>query len=251
MKPKKVAPYATEAELCAAFIREVERDGNWIIYPESAGFDILLSRKSDGCQIGVEAKLKFNLHVMAQALEQYTYVDEVGPDYRAILVPDDNGIGIVAAYVGLSVIRLSATYRVDGRPTILPSLPRPGSYGDHGWHGWCPMRRHKLPEYIPDVACGVPSPLRLTDWKIGAIKIAIILETRPITRADFKALSIDHRRWTAKETQWLMPTPHGWVWGARRLNLEKEHPVNYAQIKADAPKWMPKGVAPLLDLAVA
>lgn len=249
MKPKKVAPYASEAELCAAFIAAVDKKA-WTVYAETEGWDMLLVRNSDGCQIGIEAKLKFNLHVMSQAMEEYSNPSIIGPDYRAILVPDDrHGIGVVAAYIGVSVIRLSAAF--GDRIKIFPDLPRPGNYGDWGWYGWCPGKRHPLPEYVPDVAAGVPSPLQLTSWKIGAIKIAIILETRPITREDFRGLGIDHRRWTAKGTGWLEPTPHGWVWGERRFNLEKEHPVNYAQIKADAPKWMPKGVAPLLDLAVA
>lgn len=69
--------YSTEAELCTAFIDWVKAENGkargrdtapvWTPYAETAGWDILLAA-DDGTQIGIEAKLKFNLKVLAQCL---------------------------------------------------------------------------------------------------------------------------------------------------------------------------------------
>jgi hypothetical protein len=49
-----------------------------------------------------------------------------------------------------------------------------------------------LPSYAPDVIAGAFAPVRLTPWKIKALKIAAPIELR--TRADFKHLGLDPRR---------------------------------------------------------
>ena len=58
---KREKPYPTEVALCSAFIAAVPRE--WTAYAETAGWDILLVRKADGFQIGVEAKLKIGVEV--------------------------------------------------------------------------------------------------------------------------------------------------------------------------------------------
>ena len=45
--------FETEAELCAAFIEDMKTQRGWIVYPETAGFDILLVREDTGHQLGV------------------------------------------------------------------------------------------------------------------------------------------------------------------------------------------------------
>ena len=83
---KRAVTYKTEADLCADFIAAVRHDGKWECYPETAGWDILCVRASDGAQVGVEAKLRFNARVLNQALEEYGWApDRSGPDYRAVL----------------------------------------------------------------------------------------------------------------------------------------------------------------------
>jgi hypothetical protein len=79
--------YATEAELCAALIKH--NSEKWTAYPETSGFDILMVRKADGFQIGVEAKLSLNAKVILQAIEPpgHWWANESGPDCRAVLVP--------------------------------------------------------------------------------------------------------------------------------------------------------------------
>ena len=74
------------------------------------------------------------------------------------------------------------------------------------WHDWCPNQRCKIPDYVPDVAAGRSAPLQLTEWKVRAIKLAIILEERPVTRADFKALKLHPQRWLDPSAKWLVST---------------------------------------------
>ena len=239
----RAAPrYATEAELCADFIAEVRRTRKWECYPETEGWDILLVRLVDGFQIGVSAKLRLNAKVVAQALEQYVWnVSAPGPDCRAVLVSEGAGeLGLLCAYIGIVVITLQSPPEKGYYARITPSLPdesrdtRPGR-----WPEWAPAKRHPLPAYVPDCAAGASAPVQLTAWKIAAIKIAVLLETRPVTRADFKHLGLDHRRWLPQECGWLRLTPDGYVAGAAIPDFRDQHPVNYEQIKADLAKWVP------------
>jgi len=241
-------PKITEADLCAAFIAAVAKDGKWTAYPETAGFDILLVRNDDGAQMGVEAKLKLNAKVISQALPDYLCYryGMDGPDYRAVLVPRDTNADLAPLCRALGIGVIGARVQADppnvhSRP-FWPPLPerRSDSYSDQDWHEWGPVTRCKLPEYISDAGAGNPSPLMLTDWKIRAIKLAIILEERPVTRADFKALGLNPQRWLDPWTKWLIRAADGgYIPGPGMPKLEREHPTNYAQIKADKAKWMP------------
>lgn len=234
-------PFSTEVELCSRFISGLEK--GWTSYAETAGWDILLVRDEDGFQIGIEAKLKLNLHVINQALEDSIHwVSHAGPDCRAVLVPEtEYGFDKIAAYIGLTIIRVRPPYpRGVSGPVFTPYLPalkQDWLQGD--WHEWCPTKRHTLPEYVPDVAAGASAPTQLTPWKIAAIKIAVTLEQRGyVTRDDFKAHKIDHRRWL-KPNSWLVVENGRYVSG-RMPDFKSQHPTVYDQIAADAAKWMPK-----------
>lgn len=238
----KKPPFASEAEMCGVFIAAL--DPTWTAYAETAGWDILLVRASDGFQIGVQAKLRLNAAVITQALEDY--YDRAGPDCRAVLVPESEGkFHRIAAYIGLTVITVRKPL---GQPShwanrlFSPALPDgTKQWGHDDWYELAPLKRHQLPEYVPDVAAGSSAPLQLTAWKISAIKIAIIIETRGyVTRADFKAIGIDHRRWLPQEQAWLATGEQGFTAGKRMPNFRQQHPIVYEQIAADADKWMPK-----------
>lgn len=238
--------YDREVDLCTDFIAAVQDmrgDPTWDIYPETRGFDILLSRKADGLQIGIEAKLRLNVEVVCQALPHRGYWNTTGPDHRAVLVPSyacQNGIAKICDALGITAIRYTKDqerYRNAFQP-YLPAIS--GDFSESPeWHHWMPTERLKLPDYVPDVVAGSSAPVQLTDWKIKAIKIAIILERRPVTRADFKAIEIDPSRWLDPHHGWLMRTESGYVAGDRMPDFKGQHPVNYEQIKADAAKWMP------------
>lgn len=242
-------PFATEADLCAEFLSVLPSD--WTAYPETAGWDILLARKSDGFQVGIEAKLKLNVLVVSQALEEWGgwSAARPGPDCRAVLVPrGERGFERIAGYIGFTIIWVTpaSESRLTFRPSASfhPSLPGRGS--DQHWHEWMPAERHRLPDYVPDVVAGVPSPVQLTAWKVKAIKLMIIAETRGfITRQDFKHLGLDHRPFVSAEG-WLRPTGEKGRYAVHHpapAKLKEQHPTVYSEIRADADKWMPKVIA--------
>lgn len=238
---KREKPFATEADLCRRFLDGVAKKPGWTPYAETQGWDILLVRDEDGFQIGIEAKLKLNLHVINQALESGEYsVMSPGPDCRAVLVPHtEGGFEKIAAVIGITVIRVRPEPGYSSLNSVFtPYLPKIKEAGwRNEWHEWCPATRHTLPAYVPDVTAGSPAPLQLTDWKIGAIKIAITLEQRGyVTRADFKHHGIDHRRWLSP-TGWLRVEDGRYVAGGMP-NFKAQHPRVWEQIAADSAKWM-------------
>lgn len=246
---KKQPHFATEVALCERFLAAVKKGGGWTPYAETAGWDILLVRDADGVQIGIQAKLRCNIEVINQSLEEYGAwaADRNGPDYRAILVPDSEARGLdrVADYIGLTIIRVTppaerGIIRADFRPYLPKEGGHQSAFGDD-WHEWCPTRRHKLPEYVPDVAAGSAAPMQLTRWKISAIKIAILLERRGhVTRADFKHIGIDHRRWLTGGMAWLRVSNGVYVRDRLMPNFKAIHPRNYDEIASDFDAWAPK-----------
>lgn len=253
----------TEAALVADFTAWATEKG-WTAYAETADWDVLLVRDADGFQIGVEAKLSLNATVLCQILSREpAYARGIGPDCVAALAPrkkTTNGMGTLARRLGIVVIegfqrqvmrRVDGVYGYHPATTFTPDLPDlkdpwSGELESRGWPERCPDERHPLPEYVPDVTGGHASPVALTEWKIKAIKIAIIIETRGwVTRADFKVLRIDPSRWTQF---WLKSAGGGrWASGSEP-DFKAQHPVNYEQIKADMPKWAP-GLLNLGDAA--
>jgi hypothetical protein len=251
---KKPEKYATEAALCADFIAWVKRDGReyrtgekpvaWTVYAETAGWDILLVGP-DGTQIGIEAKLRFNMKVLQQCLpDTWDGWHDQGPDYRAVLVPDwSSDDARVCNALGLALLgRNGSGWR---EASFRPGLLENESGG--GWHYWSPRERCKLPEFVPDVAAGCPAPLRLTQWKVAALRITATLEVRGhVTRQDFREYSIDPRRWTGPGG-WLLPgaVPGQFV-RAPALDFDKQHPEVYAQVLAEVREKQAKRDAPLV-----
>ena len=228
---RKAKLFAKEVDLCAAFIKAVGPD--WTVFAETGGWDILLVRKRDGFQIGIEAKLRLNAEVINQALEEYAWnVTGPGPDCRAILVPEDATLGLsrLCAYVGLVVIKMHGAHR--HRDRFAPRLPKVEDSHFSEWPEWAPTKRHPLPEYIPDVAAGAPAPIRLTQWKIGALRLQAIIEDKGfITREDFKMARVDHRRWVP--SGWLEVKGGRYVKGTSFPDFAAQHPKVFEQIKQD------------------
>lgn len=248
-------PFATEAALCAAFLGAIDRKA-WTPYAETAGWDILLARNADGFQIGVQAKLRFNAEVLSQALEERgAYAaTRPAPDCRAVLVPSGEARGLhrIAGYIGITILQVNGPPpRGVMWPAFSPYLPDEArSYTGDDWYEWAPAQRHRLPEYVPDVEAGASAPLQLTQWKIAAIKIAVTLESRGyVTRADFKAAGIDHRRWIARETQWLRRGALGWERGPNLPDFRAQHPRVFAEIAGKRAEWMPSPFPGELELA--
>lgn len=259
--------FETEAALCQAFIRGVPDE--WVVYPETCGWDILLVHRQGGWQVGVEAKLSLNAKVLAQAIDGRRRND-VGPDFRAVLVGKvvaENWT--IARALGLTVIspkpisqsrfarsRLKAhSWEWAGPhiPAFSPDLPEAEKVVRIGewWSDWTredwfdqfPSRRHELPDYVPEVAAGVPSPVILSDWKIKAMRICHWIERNgTITRSHFKSLGIDPSRWM--NGHWLRPGANRGEWikgpGFPGDQFRREHPSIYTKIGDDFAEWSQK-----------
>jgi hypothetical protein len=207
----------SESALCTAFIAGAREQG-WTAYPETSGWDIVLVR--DGLQIGIQAKLTFNATLLRQALPVYTWGDDYGPHYRAVLVPK---MPADALHV-LQFCGLVGFHRYCSGDFI------PGIDPDH-WQEWPAKKRIELPDYVPDVIAGASAPVQLTQWKIGALKICALLEIRGhVTREDFRTAGIDHRRWVPM--RWLEIKDGVYVRGPK-LIFQKQHPEVYPQILRD------------------
>lgn len=250
----KAKLFATETDLVAAFCSCLAPERwrlnptsapKWVAYHETAGWDLLLAHP-DGRQIGIEAKLSLNAKVLSQALPG-RWADERGPDYRAVLVPLDglqNHMTEIARHLGIVVLAVSEcrVYRHDDRPAsydFSPRLPDSRSTWDlRDWPDWMPADRCRLPDYVPDVTGGKAAPVALTDWKIRAIKLLILLERRGyVTRKDMKALGISPTRWTEHFHGFLVASEGGYVRCSRTPDLKAQHPTNWAQIEADYDTW--------------
>lgn len=230
--------FKKETELCSAFIAWVRaqphaRDGGspvplWTPYAETAGWDILLVG-ADGTQIGIQAKLRFNLKVLEQAIPgSRDHWHDQGPDYRAILVPDHDGTAAkICTALGLVV------FAPVGRDGLASGEFTPGFDTDHegSWHYWSPRVRCELPEFIPDVAAGSSAPRQLTKWKVRALRILATLEINGfVTREDFLTHGIDPRPWTGT-AGWLKPgtRPGDFVRGDA-IDFDVQHPTVYAEV---------------------
>lgn len=251
---KREPPFKSEAEMCAAFIEWAKRFPEWTPYPETCDWDILMVH-ADGTQIGIQAKLKLNLAVIAQAIEQGGwYPRRIGPDFRAVLVPEGHSLAFLCNAIGITVIDGYCDRYATGKasvPKFTPSLNDRDD--DREWHYVNPARRHELPRYVPaDVPAGVPSPSPLTRWKIAALEIVAMLEIHGrVTREDFKIAGIDHRRWTQPgwSSAWLDPVPGvpgAWQWNESKrseLAFAAQHPIVYPQVLADIRKREAKRAA--------
>ena len=155
-----------------------------------------------------------------------------------------DGLDSICTALGITVIRHfgSSSGHVHHLP-FSPDLPRFGrfhDYQDRTWHEWAPQTRWPLPDYVPDVAAGVSAPVALTEWKVKAIKLAILLDARPVSRSDFKVLELSPSRWTDPYIGWLVKGPQGYVAGPRLPDFKAQHPRNWAEIQVDAATWMAK-----------
>lgn len=189
--------YKTETELCAAFI-EAARCYGFKIYPETAGFDLLLiaGEETDrhgiapGTQIGVEAKLKPNLAVIYQALPRSPMAD--GPDHYAVLVP----------YAPREYLELLSRLKIG---LIHPALFEMKRFfkafrfrHEHAKRCWVPDCE------VPEMAAGIRAPVQLTPWKFASIKLGLLgMERGYLTSHDFKEAGVSIQRWRA--CGWIEP----------------------------------------------
>ncbi|NUS39415.1 MAG: hypothetical protein HOQ02_10385 [Lysobacter sp.] len=268
MKAAEVkAAFPDEAALCDCFLESLKRIGGWTAYPETAGFDILAVYDKTGHQLGVEAKLQLNAKVADQILPShymgYGADGREGPDFRAVIVPciteANEGIAKMLGILGVQVWAPGRNQRWDGGRNLIESFDFLRAFGrntysdvhgevvnvdhraydtgdgplmewDMAWHDWNPPRRCDLPEIVPQVRAGVPAPLQLTPWKIGALKVLADLELDGfVTAKSVRDRGVDARRFCASD-DWLESLGGG-KWGRGRIPaFDTQHPEAYAEI---------------------
>jgi len=183
-----------EEELCRDFKGIVETVGG-IAYPETAGFDLLIVGP-DGLQIGVEAKLRANVDVLVQALNGDTWpgmVHRPGPDYRAVLVPKcSDAFRVVAMQLHVWVFALDGALD-QVREIVNFDMAFFGDFNNyiHSHYVW----EYNKPCWVPptnfDVPAGVPSPRSVTPWKLGAVRLCMMLRAQGfVTSRDFTSCGI-------------------------------------------------------------
>ena len=223
----------TEQALCEAFAAWARVRG-YTVYPETAGWDMLLVDK-DGIQTGIQAKMDLNLKVIAQALMESWYSEFNGPDHRAVLVPfSREGVEPILVRCGLGLyVPRDTKYTVDEMQHGL-KWKFDHYFGTAPLFDWNPVARCTLPDFVPDVPAGVPSPRTLSPWKVGALRVLALLEVQGfVTRNDVRDCKNDPRRWCASDG-WLEALGAGrWGKAAKTPALGEQHPDIYAQILAE------------------
>jgi hypothetical protein len=232
------AVWATEADLCSAFLEWVGRKHPDVrAYAEWAGWDILLVLP-DGAQVGIQAKLRLNAEVLLQTAPSHFYgfggVENVGPTYRAVLVPKGrDGFSAIASRLGLLVL-------TPGNPRWMARSGkehakhwdfRGGLEPDGEWLDWNTPQLHELPATPTDSIAGSPCPVTLTAWKLGALGVLAELEViGSITAKRIRAVhGIDPGRWT--QSRWLRPVEGQrglWRRAEKCPAFDRQHPSAYA-----------------------
>lgn len=196
-------PWATEADMCDAFIASARAEG-LRVYPETCGYDMVVELP-DGTQVGVEAKLRANLEVLAQITERKTRPWRMKPDAHAVLVGREArfftsvalGLGVLVLYghdKSIGSIGLRIARWVEAAPRQQP------------------QQRLPLPAEEPQLRAGTPSPLQHTHWKALASRFSLTLRSRDtVTRADIVEAGLSPTIWLRRwlEPAGTMPGPKG------------------------------------------
>lgn len=144
----------------------------WQPYPEQGGWDLLLVLPS-GQQVGVQAKLRPNVDVLAQALLSER---QQGPEVHAVLVPSCSAafreVALALGVLVLQAVDFDAARRSPwARVPKLPELVAGARLHRH-------RARHWLPPFVPNLPAGVPAPRRVTAWQLGAARLCALLRER-------------------------------------------------------------------------
>lgn len=208
-----------EGELCEWFM-DLARSKNWVCYPETSNWDILLVR--NGIQIGVQAKLRANVKLITQTLPHNLgvwrnmmsspalYRGRIkGPDFRTILVPQEkignktfDDLDDLCRIVGIWMFVKGKPRKWGGPRHIgLGLLDDPEEMQDYDWQ---PPEKEWFPEVVPDLPAGVPNPVSLTRWKQQALKLIARAEVRGyVTSRDAKELEVNFTTFKNNWNPWM------------------------------------------------
>lgn len=214
----------SEAQLCRRLITVAESLG-WTAYPETGGWDVLLvagkqvKRVEAGTQIGVEAKVRANVPVLAQARKRSMY--RRGPDYISILVHKaGREFRWLATDLGFAVWTRATLDNVAAGRVRWCGLPleRRTTAPEREW----------LPPIVPkDVVAGAPAPSSLTPWRVAALRVCNALDDGDeLTRADIRKMGCDPKYFTV----YGCAVPTGRKRGRAELLRKGDHPRRWPAI---------------------
>lgn len=198
----------TEADLCQQLIAAASSEA-WAAYPEQGGWDILLVRA--GVQVGVQAKLVGNIHMLLQASDDNPRdLGRAGPHYRAVLVGrwpgrtprarQEHKSELIALAMRLRLLVLQPPdpdWRYAGGDSWLScGHPHSNMYRFHRfncidwrWYRWPTRKPVWVPPFVPDLPAGVPNPRSVSAYQIACIRLEqLALSKGWICRDDVKAV---------------------------------------------------------------
>lgn len=187
-----VGMFGSESELVQTLI-DAARAAGYQAHPELGSWDTVIACRETGDQIGVHGKLCPSVAVLAQAL---TDESGPGPDIHAVLVPvASRDFRAVAGHLGLHVFE----------GVSLDSLQLPIVF-KHAKRWGHPIREW-APEFEINTPAGVPSPRRMTKWKVHAVRLSLLARSKGfVTTADMHELGQHPQWWVSKENgQILVP----------------------------------------------
>ena len=238
----------SENDLCLILINAAKAL-NWVAYAETSTWDVVLVR--DSIQIGVQAKVHANIHLLGQALpaglkqrQQQRPPSEYranGPQYRTILVPQPT-----RELLAIGDLLKLWVFGATGLGFEL--LRAPEQYLQYQWH---PERSVWTPDVVPEVPAGAPAPVRLTRWTQQALRLLAIARVQGfVTSADATKLGISLKTFTDRHpaTRWLQKCGQSgrrFNWelvGQDRSRPDIQHPAEFeqycAQVPVDGPRFM-------------
>jgi len=187
--------FGSEAELCE-LLTKVARAAGFLVHAEVGGWDLVIVSRETGLQCGVQAKLRPNVDVLAQAFGTDSH--EPGPAVHAVLVPVPSRAFLqVAARLDVMVIQGVTLDRFD----LASAVSR------------APRWQHKAPLWVPDVEiitpAGVASPRKVTEWKVNAVKLCLLIRERGyVTTADMRRLGQNRSWWFMRSAPILVRSEH-------------------------------------------
>lgn len=210
----RVTPFVSEAALCET-LRAAVLSAGWAFYPEQGGWDVVVVLSDGFTQVGVQAKLRANVDVLAQTIVP---LRRTGPDVHAVLVPTcSTAFRDVAEELGVVVLvgdllRARPQYLVDA----LRAAPRSTHLPGRCW----------LPPYAPDGPAGVPAPRTTSAWRVAAAQLcADVRAGLEPTNAQIRERGLSPTRWY----RWLSPVP-----GTRPRRYRLRHGARLPDLKFPA-----------------
>jgi hypothetical protein len=194
MISRKRSTPENEVKLCEELILVACMEG-FRVFPEVNGWDLIIVDDT-GVQLGIQAKMRPNLEVLAQAVRRRYE----GPRYRAVLVPrSSRAFRDVAYELGVSVFTLQMI-RAHARRWNRIKFPKCSDrlFVFENMKEWSDKTLW-LPPVPGACPAGSPAPRPLTQWRVKAIELCFLLEERGfLSGEDFKAAGINAAGWVVR-----------------------------------------------------